>query len=136
MTKEEIIKETIEYYSVPGRRSVLISAGQESCCYMSPSGQMCAVGRCMKDDDRVSISKMNNGLSAEDLFETYGNQILKDDYQGHNVDFWTELQALHDDKKNWNTDSTLSSDGAKEVTIIARRFHLDITKILTREHSK
>ena len=93
MTAIEIIDETIEYYLVNPRGL----NDNRKCVYISPSGNMCAVGRCL--------------ISPEDILNPAADSItdlemkLKPEYRGHDVSFWSSLQTLHDVDGNWRTNS-------------------------------
>lgn len=97
LTKKEIIEETAEEYNSKNRATAyLMSAELAVCKYITENGKMCAVGRCMKNpvDRSAQIDVVYRRFGGDDLF--------KDEYKGHSVQFWTDLQNFHDTKKNWN----------------------------------
>jgi len=108
-TKKEIIDETVEVYSDPSKRGVhLVMAGDasyESCKYITSEGKMCAVGRCMQEPKHAPVASIyaiavasRRGEGAIDYAIDY---ILKPEYRGHHIQFWTDLQRLHDDLPNF-----------------------------------
>lgn len=90
MTKEEILDETLAYYKEnrPG-----FDYDSYECHYMAPDGCMCAVGRCLYD---ASLYQYVTG-DVFHLDSYYGlESILKPEYLGHSIAFWSALQMLHD----------------------------------------
>lgn len=103
-SKPEIINETVQNYNV-NPRAVDSDGG---CDYISPEGYMCAVGRCMKNptpDMYGSVKFLFNKSSTSNLEDE-----LKDDYKGHSIEFWDDLQQLHDLDDYWDG-NTLTDDG-------------------------
>ena len=98
MTKTEIINETVKFYSEdPNRRAI-----EGSSClyyYRTESGvQKCAVGRCL-----IKPGKTQDG----GVFMVFGdscnlNKALKPKYRGHSLEFWEDLQAIHDSHFYWD----------------------------------
>lgn len=107
MTKHEIIDETVAYYSEDPKRRAFNGS---DCMYFIPeSGNMCAVGRCLKNPSDL----IGKTINADDLLE--GNDsLLKLEYQGHDARFWQDLQWLHDRKEFW-CESGLTVAGKNEV---------------------
>lgn len=122
MTKLEILEETFNYYTEDpiGRRGV--DKGN-NCVNITLDGKMCAFGRCMINPDgyiggsceiinynlNILKNKDNNILyKTEYLLDT----ILKEEYRGHDVLFWQQIQNWHDLRKNWDLDeNTISNKG-------------------------
>lgn len=96
-TAKEIVKETIEYYMEnPSRRAV---NGDNICYYKSPDGKMCAVGRCMQSPDEYMYGSADNiRMNSEKLALT---TLLKEEYRGHNIEMWIDLQRWHDNPAFW-----------------------------------
>lgn len=94
LSKQQIIEETVEYYkNNPFGYDPNKYKGFGGCIYYGPEGQMCAVGRCLIDASSIS----NQGVSAYELFNTFGENILQEKYRGHDLAFWQYLQNFHDD---------------------------------------
>lgn len=116
MTKHQIIDETVAYYSEDiGRRAVNEVGG---CVYFhGKTGNMCAVGRCANEPKYLNpdlfFTSLSDTLSDEEIFKT--------EYQGHEPEFWAELQKLHDNKRYWN-DGGLTEYGQKTVQRLKERF--------------
>ena len=119
MTKEEIINETVEYYKDASKRGY--NATNERCEYLTESGNMCAVGRCLipgslmesfSGETRDAQSMRDCGLSVLDVDNL--EEILKPDYRGHCRNFWAHLQILHDNDDLFN-DVTMNEEGIKRA---------------------
>jgi hypothetical protein len=119
MTKEEIINETVEYYKDESKRGY--NAANEQCEYLTESGNMCAVGRCLIPgslmesffgEPRLAQSMRNCGLSVLDVANL--EEILKPEYRGHSRNFWAQLQILHDCSDHFN-DGTMNEVGLKHA---------------------
>ena len=128
-TKTEIINETVAYYSENplNKRSKNPLSG----CHYSKQNKMCAVGRCLIDPDKIeketNIALVNikiESTSVKDLEKLFKNldELFKEEYRGHDSDFWQALQNLHDYDYHW-TDEGLSDRGKTEV-----QFLLDMYK--------
>lgn len=113
MTKNEILIETVRFYSEDTARRATIALG--GCTYRVPPKdtmpeRRCAVGRCMTPD---ALDKYGSHSSFVDsLVDKYESgdvdNILRPEYHGHDILFWRELQALHDNAKNWRDKSELA----------------------------
>jgi len=125
LTKEQIIKETAEFYNIG--LLAITSKGKSTCVYLSPeNGNMCAVGRCLLPEKlgEFSPAVLGDDLTAiNSLFEDenegrFYNQdldnYLQEQYRGHSVTFWADVQALHDYVNYWTKDG-LSNGGKVEV---------------------
>lgn len=116
LTVREIVDETIEYYRTH-RRAEVVYEGVRECVYLAPDGAMCAVGRCLLEDlpqrehlrGGVGMVSRNvklgftpcpdASMSSDDGLDA----ILKPQYRGHPLEFWQNLQRLHDDAYNWTS---------------------------------
>lgn len=108
-TKNEIVKETREYYENNPR-----GIGKYACYYYKEVNGvelMCAVGRCIKDVKTFVLDPINTGAYASELDL---ESILKDEYKGHPKLFWINLQQFHDFPLNW--------DGNKLTELGERKF--------------
>jgi hypothetical protein len=129
-SKIEIIDETVAYYSEdPNRRAVVMT----TCKYRTPDGRMCAFGRCMTEESlelygdfqggvmRLLLKCYDRPLSDVILLTTVINTPLKEEYQGHELTFWTNIQRLHDDFDYWNSDG-LTEEGKEYVEVMKNKY--------------
>ena len=103
-TKLEIIDEAVRYYSVGNRRAALEATDGGACEYKTDDGRMCAVGRCLR---HPAEGYQYDGTIREIHFADCGGDQTRFDamflprYQGHSVEFWADLQLLHDTMDYW-----------------------------------
>lgn len=115
-TTDEIIDETVEYYKTHRR-----SESDGYCYYNGPNGEKCAFSRCCYPN--VDF-KEKNGVQSQ-LFKITDPGILLPEY-AHITDlqFWRELQSLHDNDDYWiklgPDTNELSSEGVQRVSNIKR----------------
>ena len=102
LTYEELLKETVVFYSEDVTRRGIDSATGE-CVYLDEvSGNQCAVGRCIDHNFRkgeegdIDCILDNLQLEMKDLLLPKYNHLT-------NLEFWVLLQTLHDDKSYWNS---------------------------------
>ncbi len=116
MTKQEIIKETVDFYSADiNRRSIGIYQGEWRCMYNGSDGKKCAFSRCCG-----LIPNEMEGWSAYKVLEKDSN-ILLEQYRGHSKDFWNDIQQLHDYATYW-TESGLSEQGQLTVEQLYNKY--------------
>lgn len=114
-TKLEIIDETVNFYNLSNR-----AMSGLGCFYHTQNGKQCAVGRCLKDSDAfqemIGKEYMYSSQSIDDLSDSglTLDDFLKDEYKGHDIEFWKGLQLLHDSEIFWNNEG-LSHWGVDEV---------------------
>lgn len=108
-TETEIVLETLRYYGAnPAETRAVNSVG--GCEYITPDGRMCAVGRVL------SLEGLRKAHGCGDTVEALANRRfngdldsgLKPEYRGHSLEFWTDLQFLHDDGGRWNNPAALA----------------------------
>jgi hypothetical protein len=122
-TKLEIINETIAFYNL-GNRSVSITNMDGRCLYKGPEGKECAFARMCNDWDKI---KLEEGNAATDLIKLHTDSILKEEYRGHELEFYQDIQRLHDTETNW-THEGLSVQGERYVKELKKRYKInDIT---------
>jgi len=106
LTKVQIIDETIEYYKNNNRG--IVNKTLYICAYKNDKGDMCAVGRCFTPDtlklieEKDLIGCTTFGLNSHINFD----KALKPQYQGHSIEFWRDLQRLHDTMEYWEKTTT------------------------------
>lgn len=119
MTKLEIINETVEYYTVNPRS---VASGQ--CVYNGPNDTHCAVGRCFRNSIKeLGTDFQGNYDGVESLHSDYNglDKLLEEKYQDHSVDFWGDVQHLHDSEHHWK-DGQLSLRGREYVDELRERY--------------
>jgi len=114
-TKLEIIEETVEVYSKVSKRAV-----QGDVCSYYLNGNTCAVGRCCEDPqelERQSLKINSLGANAFSINMDLGglDKWLKPKYRGHSVNFWADIQLLHDNPTYWK--STLLGGGLTQAGV-------------------
>lgn len=101
-TKLEILEETVAYIKEKGRAVRKNDDGSMSCLYYTPT-VCCAFGRCMKDEYKnEEFAEGHVDHTANNILSFEGFDILKDEYQVESIDFWRDIQVLHDDEDNWD----------------------------------
>ncbi len=114
-TKAQIINETVEFYSADTSRRSINARG--NCFYLHPAnGNKCAVGRCLKNPSKEA------SMSVSFLFGSYKeryNPEFLPEYEGHDLDFWMDLQGFHDSSENWDKYG-LTAGGQKELKRLSR----------------
>lgn len=120
MTKKEIIEETVAYYGENER-----ALSEEGTCHYLIDNKMCAVGRCLTPAAlekwgslKGSVSTLRDELRISG--ETFEN-TLQDQYKGHSIDFWNQLQQLHDVDENW-CNGKLTDSGERVVEYMIKRW--------------
>jgi hypothetical protein len=108
-SKHDIIIETVEYYQKNKRG--MLETPMLQCVYYDEEGDItCAIGRCMKNPKTFeTIYSAVNHLFKD---ESELDEVLKEEYKGHDLKFWTSLQIFHDNDNNWVT----KEDGGNELT--------------------
>lgn len=126
MTKQEIIRETVEFYknnprSIRGLR----------CVYVGYNREMCAFARVCKNPTE-EWDGINDGSIYSDIIDISRNfgdgnvdNLVKDEYKGHDMDFWTDIQLLYDVPRYWNkgiTTNTLTKSGEIVVEYLLQKY--------------
>lgn len=116
-TMLETLRETSEAYTSETR--AIASVGSVNCQYLTDDGRMCAIGRCMLHPEDFTDTE-----SIRDIYERAdddADEIMKPEYRGYPLEFWDELQDLHDTSANWDHWG-LSPAGRKQARDIAAEF--------------
>lgn len=120
-TRKQIIDEVASSYTLQNR-----ALGETGCMYCTNEGRRCAVGRFMidppKDFHGGVIRLVAAALNTSVYSITFGMktiyQVLEEklvpEVRGNPLEFWSELQQLHDNMDNW-TDTGLSVEGKEAV---------------------
>lgn len=94
MTATEIVHETLGYYTADMSRRALNCTGR--CVIETEDGRRCALGRCMLDQYQREYFN-STGPELGDMYHaTSIDFMLKPEYHGHTVEFWHDLQCVHD----------------------------------------
>lgn len=100
LTKIEILDWIASQYTSETR-----SMRKGLCCYFGQYGRRCAISKMCKDDEETE-----KALREIDLFDypaigdcdDYIMPLMKPEFAGHEVEFYTDCQGLHDIKSNWD----------------------------------
>ena len=129
LSMEEILNETVEYYS--GNPKARRSSDNGVCSFNGPYGEHCAVGRCFLPEFQMLGDKLIGNRSNLITFMKLNgvesiDEFLQPQYRGKNYRFWTNLQYLHDTKENWNKNG-LTEQGYLVVQRIRERIKTNFT---------
>lgn len=144
LTPRQLIIETLEYYTGhPERFSTIIikekqrdgSIEEEAeCMYLSPSGAMCAFGRCLDKEGPhyQEIVKGSNNVGANIIYKQLGfDEIFYPQYVEIKLELWVKLQQLHDTnfiqysdstESLWTPEAQLTDKGKEFVDILYNQF--------------
>ena len=137
-TKAEIIIETVKNYN---SNNTARKAETNTCTYMNEDGAMCAVGRCLTNEGMQIFkafedNNLDGNTSIESFVKAYDmdkfNDALKEEYRGHDVDFWKNLQYLHDAAFNWD-ENGITQNGLESVySLFGEDVYTMVKKALAR----
>ena len=130
MTKEEIIRETVEYYKDASKRGY--DEVKEVCMYLTEGGNMCAVGRCLIPGSLMEVKRPFIPLKVVEMESCQASvmnienleEILKPEYRGHSIKFWIRLQNLHDSYEFY-TDGTMNEKGLEYAKYLWREWETE-----------
>ena len=119
LTKEEIINETVNFYSADISRRSVSNDGFGGCKYNHANGNHCAVGRVLLPKYHKQGTKMKGNTNGIGIFMGEQNiksldVVLQKQYRGHETSFWRGLQNLHDEGNYWKIGG-LTERGKKYV---------------------
>jgi hypothetical protein len=120
MTKLEILKETYDYYNEDVRRRSISVMG--NCEYLTSTGNMCAVGRCLIDPKKYMDLKINSiyqGNNFEKIKDSFQDD-LKEKYKGHSFEFWQDVQDFHDRIVNWRP--KITKEGQEHYNQLVQKY--------------
>ncbi len=111
LTKIQIIDETVEYYKTHDRAI----DDNLKCCYLSDDNRMCAHSRCLTDEARATLlQEFSNNATAYVVIGEFGDECHKEEYRGHDEEFWQRIQSIHDSHSYWSG-KTFTPAGEKFV---------------------
>lgn len=109
MRAGELLVETARAYTLSTRASEE-SEGGTTCRYFDPeTARMCAVGRCMIDPQKF-VSHWDRIVVLVDRLKLSLDELLRPEYRGHSMVFWSGVQDLHDCTHYWD-ETGLNEEG-------------------------
>ena len=109
---KKILKDTRDHYAADpdGRRSI----SEDGECMYTWGQNHCAIGRYMSEEfQREDWVENNSSVRELTEWSKEGSEIdwvLRDEVHGLDVDFWIELQELHDTLSYWITKDCWNPD--------------------------
>jgi hypothetical protein len=116
-SKKDIILETAKAYTSQNRS--ICPDSRSSCLYKSGANK-CAVGRCLLSKSRLFKSELND-TPIDNYNETELDCELKKEYRGHSIEFWQDVQYLHDQIPFWDL-SGLTERGKEHVDLLIEKW--------------
>lgn len=114
-SKLEIIEETALAYTDPKNRAVFAGG---LCRYKTPDGRKCAVGRCMLNPSEAMVGTVG---TLRNEFALKLDDELKEEYRGHSLVFWADLQNFHDRARNFS-DNGISDIGNDNLNTLRIKY--------------
>ncbi len=124
MTKEEFLKDTIEFFTLDNRG---FDPDTNNCNYHCIDGNKCAIGRYMTVEMADKSDYQN--WDIDDIIQ---EKLLPKNVIDLGNNFLHDIQSLHDTESNWN-DEGLSEEGKRNVDGIIYDFKLDKNKVYELE---
>ena len=128
MTPQELLEDTITYYSVnPNKRRCQVNGS--GCRYSpktikKPTSEGCAIGRHLDGDVKRKFDVSSYGsISMIARFNKDVFALAPQWMQDIDIDFLMDIQGLHDYFDYWN-EAGLSQEGKEYVEQIKKRFGL------------
>lgn len=120
-TKLEIIDETAQAYADPSNRGYDKRIG--NCTYINSAGKKCAIGRVAIDPYSFPAGTLNRhvgGIWKIDYL-IFTDDLLQEEYRGHDPEFWQDLQEWHDCEGHFDT-YTISPGGDEELNRLREKW--------------
>jgi hypothetical protein len=119
-SKLEIIEETVEFYK-NNPRSINNDEGWDKCVYLNDDGHKCAFSRCCTDEGVTWLhEEIDIGRDGGSVIQHF-LEHLKPEYQGHDIEFWKDIQKVHDKKLHWDG-QILTELGIEFVNILKKEY--------------
>jgi hypothetical protein len=137
MTQEQLLKDTINYYSAnPAKRRCI--SNRSSTCYYSPEKakkplrEGCAIGRHLAPKTKIAFDALASSMFAisaiSAIMEVGANKAMMPDWmQKMNPEFLRRVQGLHDWSEYWDVQG-LTRDGKERVNDIINYFRLSMDR--------
>lgn len=119
LTKIEIIDYVVDYFQ-KNPRAKEKDREFPRCVYLTKTGLRCAHSICL-EDEFLKDKEIKELGSAYSVINKYGDDIHKPQFRGHESEFWSEIQILHDDNRFWR-DSGLTDDGKEFVKELKEKY--------------
>ena len=123
-TKKQIIDETFNFYNKnPKKRRALMKETEyeeAGCVYNGPDDTHCAIGRLFIDEYKNQGENLEHNSMGVASLESYNVKLdlmLKPSYNGHSLNFWIDVQSLHDDENYWYDDKATDAGHAWKRTL-------------------
>lgn len=118
-TKAEIIEETVAAYADPSNRAI----DEDGICEYSYNGKYCAVGRVLLEPHKYfgAIDCLASKSDCLDIPYANIHLLFKEEYRGHEIAFWSDLQSFHDSSSNWS-DKGLTEGGHESLSRIKSKW--------------
>jgi hypothetical protein len=130
MTQEQLLKDTIDYYSVnPAKRRCAKIGG----CYYSPekankpSSEGCAIGRHLTPEAKIAFDDLASSDIVSIMNHDDHKAMMPDWMQEMNPDFLNSIQNLHDGPRNWDING-LTGRGKEIVNDIITEYQLNLDR--------
>ena len=95
VSQRDIVRKVVETFSDPTQRPLYKNRPDSPSHYQRDDGKKCAVGLFMTEEALELHGLSTKNIEALSL--KYGlNELLKEEYQGHPVLFWSNLQKFRD----------------------------------------
>ena len=122
-TKKQIIDETFNFYNKnPKKRRAVKDYGDKEpgCVYNGPGDTHCAIGRLFIDEYKNQGENLEHNSLGVASLESYNVKLdlmLKPSYSGHSLNFWIDIQSLHDNEDYWYIDRATDAGHAWKRTL-------------------
>ncbi len=120
-TKLEIIEETAAAYPNNNARAVNPGGMGAFYQYRTNEGKECGVGRCLLEPWLYAGSIDILTLQRSGSLVPFTQDLFKEEYRGHEVSFWTDIQGFHDHDCNF-TESGLTEDGEEYLAKLKLKY--------------
>lgn len=118
-TYNDVIDEFIQGIKDQKGRSI----DNETCKYISNDGKKCAVGLFLNDPKTIEEIYSNEPISyINDCERTFTSLLKGDYYHLDNLDFWVELQLIHDTSEYWSNEIELSVIGENRIERLRKSY--------------
>ena len=111
-TKSQILDDVVKHIKNQGGQAV---SNNDTCQYITEDGKNCGHSMALKPEYRVKANEMQEGSTAVDVINEFGDKVHKKRYRGHSKQFWTDIQYFHDNGIYWNKDGSITEKGNERL---------------------